>query len=98
MIEYLEIFNEKIPVRCNRRSIVVFEKKYNKTIKQLDSLSLEELAGFVWLSVIEAYRFQDIKNPYTEETFNDKLDELSPKILYNKLGEVIVNFFKEEGE
>ncbi|WP_200974427.1 hypothetical protein [Echinicola sp. 20G] len=97
MIEYLKIEEKEFPVRINRRAIVLFEKKFGKSLAKLGDISTEELSHIIYMGVCEGYRFLDEKNPFKDyEKFEDELDKMEVSEFFEKCGKVISSFFTEK--
>ncbi len=97
MIEYLKIDEKEFPVRINRRAIVLFEKKFGKSLAQLGDISTEELSHIIYMGVCEGYRFLKEKNPFKDyEKFEDELDKMEVSEFFEKCGRVISSFFTEK--
>lgn len=94
MVEYLEIGEKSIPVRINRKAIVLFEKKFNKGLASLGSMGTEELSFLLYLGVVEGFKFTGEPNTYKKfEHFEDELDSVPVGEFYEKAGKVIASFF-----
>ncbi|MBS9525911.1 hypothetical protein KI659_17960 [Litoribacter alkaliphilus] len=99
MIEYLNINGEEIPVRINRKSIILFERKFKKGLADLGSIGLEELSFLLYLGVCEGYKFLEEDNPFKKfEAFESKLDEMDLSDFLEKGAKVISDFFTKKKE
>ncbi|ERM82388.1 hypothetical protein P872_18505 [Rhodonellum psychrophilum GCM71 = DSM 17998] len=97
MIEYFKVNELSIPVRLNRKAIILFEKKYNKGLSSLQDIGTEELSMLLFLGVCEGHKFLDIQNEYAKfEDFETMLDEMDISEFYEVAGKVIGSFFSKK--
>jgi len=99
MVEYLKIDSNEIPVRINRRVIVLFGKQSGKGLANLDNLDIDGLTRLLYLGACEGYRFLGEKNPFgKKDKFEDELDKLSLKDFMKQASDVLAKFLKEDDE
>jgi hypothetical protein len=95
MVEYLRTGKHEIPVRINRRAIVLFEKQTKKGIANIGDMNTETLTRLLFLGVTEGYRFTGETNPFkTFDDFENELDEMPLSDFYEQSGAVISSFFQ----